>query len=133
MSMRWLVIIGVVTTVLAACGKTAQGPTKEEVRKVVQEFVVAKKNITLDNLRLEVGSVEVKGDEAKAEVIFAQTTEPKLAMSYTYTLKRAEKGWVVAASIPVVRQPEEGHGFQASPGPASGQPPVPAPAGPGKP
>lgn len=125
--MRWIVVVGIMAVALVACGRTESGPTKDDVRKAVEEFIVAKKNVTLASLRVEVSSVEAKGDEATAEVIFAQTVEPKLAMSYTYTLKRAEKGWVVAASSPVARQSEEGHGFGATPPPAPGPAQGPAP------
>lgn len=129
--MRWVIVVGIMAVALAACGRTETGPTKDEVRRAVEEFIVAKKNVTLASLRVEVSSVEAKGDEARAEVVFAQTAEPKLAMSYTYTLKRGEKGWVVAASSPVIRQPEEGHGFQGAPAPRSG--PARGPGGPAKP
>lgn len=125
-----MLMLSLLAAALAACGQAESGPTKDEVRKAVQEFIVAKKNITLDALRLEVGSVHAKGDEVTAEVIFAQTEPPKLSMTYTYTLKRAGKSWVVAASAPVMR-PTQGHGF----GPSSdtGSAGAPAPAAPAKP
>jgi hypothetical protein len=118
----------IVCTVLAVvslggCRKNLQ--TDEVVRQGIMNYLSQNKNLTLNNMDIELKQVTFRDQEADAVVLFTpKGGAPESGMTMRYTLERQNGAWVVK------KKADSGaHGAAAATRPPMSQIPLPTPGG----
>lgn len=86
---------------------SSQGPAsavsqEEEIRVAVRSYLAGRPGLSLENMEMEFGEIQVQGDQAEADVSF-RSKSGQGEMSMHYTLVRQDGQWVV-------QKPSGGHG-----------------------
>ena len=83
---------------LAGCG--GEGNSNAAIQRAIEQHLSTRPGLAAENLVLEVGEVQIQGEQAEAEVIFYSTTQPTARMAYHYQLRKQGGQWKVESGRP---------------------------------
>ena len=93
-----IAFIGV--SLLTALGCQRLMNQEAAVQKAIQDHLAQRSDLAMDQMVMEVQQVNVNGDTAQAEVVFAVAGDPQSRMSFHYDLHREGGRWQVDAGRP---------------------------------
>jgi hypothetical protein len=99
--MRYFKTFGVVLLAAwlgAGCGRA--GNDNEAIKSAINSHLAGRGNLNTSAFDMEIQKVEIKGEEATADVAFHVKGGPGV-MQLTYNLKKAGGAWAVVESNPV--------------------------------
>ncbi len=92
-------LLAVTATILSGCS-AQKGNSEADIRKAIEEHLASRPGLLSSDIVLDMKKVEVKGDQAEADVLFRSRTDPKASMPFHYQLHIDGKVWKVNESQP---------------------------------
>jgi hypothetical protein len=89
-----------IAVALLAAGCARQSDDSASIEQAIKRHLSQRQDLALNQLVLEMGDVQINGEEAAAEVVFRTTSDPPARMAYHYDLRRQDGDWQVASGRP---------------------------------
>jgi hypothetical protein len=85
---------------LAGVGCGRFGDQKPAIEKAIKAHLSSRSDLAINQMVMDLKSVQVDGDKAGAEVVFRVANAPEMQMAYHYELAREGDGWKVLQGRP---------------------------------
>ena len=100
--------VAVLAAVLTSVGCQRLASKQGNIEKAIKDHLGERGDLSMDQMVMELGQVNVDGDAAGAEVVFRTTSDPPARMSYHYELRRQDGTWKVTGGWPSGSEDQSG-------------------------